>query len=368
MLNARIMDKKEDFVKLGIKPDEVELWEESRRMPEGTTNANEVWYFDANFEDGSKVAVAFRPIDIRAAMKGEHSEAKDGPNCNIVVNPPDGRELGNFHYFDNGITAMQGGCNLKYGNDYAKGDFKSYDVYYEPTDGVGAELHYEALVEPFRQGTGIVAFGDNDELIHTDLSVPKNRVTGRIYYDGAWHEVSGGGYHDHQWMNTNPMVIYHHWLWGRMYTSEYTIYIYDFVTTERYGFKRIPMFGLMNKDGKIIFKTDGNIEVETKLEYNDVLKRDFPKTSKYTFANEDGSKAVFEVTWEQELEKRNTYESAGENVKARFDAIGIAPVYMRYFAKGGVTFTDTQGNVTSSTGDMIYEYNYMGKPDTRAHV
>lgn len=368
MTNARIMDQKEDYKKLGIHPDKVELWEESRRVPEGTPNANEVWYFDANFEDGSKVIVAFRPIDMRTAMTGAQSEPKDGPNTNVMVTTPDGQELGDFHFFTEGTTATKGGCDLNYGNDYAKGNFKSYDVYYEPTNGVGAELHYEALVEPFRQGTGIVAFGDNDEIFHTDLSVPKNKVTGRIYYDGTWHEVSGVGYHDHQWTNTNPMAIYHHWLWGRMYTNEFTAYIYDFVATEQYGFKRLPMFGLMDKKGETIFKTDGNVTVETTLEYNEEMKRDFPKSSHYTFTNEDGTKAIFDVTWEQELEKRNTYEANGEEGKARFDAIGIAPVYMRYYAKGSVTYIDSKGNQTTSTGDMIYEYNYMGKPNINAGV
>lgn len=110
MMKARIMDRPEDFKKLGIKPNEVELWEESRRMPEGTPNANEVWYFDANFKDESKVIVAFRPIDVHAAISGGQSEAKDGPNSNIMITPPDGRELGDFHFFKEGITATLGGC------------------------------------------------------------------------------------------------------------------------------------------------------------------------------------------------------------------------------------------------------------------
>ena len=368
MSNARIMDAPEDFKRLGIKPDQVELWEESRRVPEGTPGANEVWYFDANFEDGSKVIVAFRPIDIHAAMTGGQSESKDGPNTNVMITPPDGRELGDFHFNKEGSTATRGGCDLRYGNDYAKGDFKSYDVYYEPNNGVGAKLHYDALVEPFRQGTGIVGFGENDEVFHTDLSVPKNRVTGQIFYDGEWHDVTGVGYHDHQWMNTNPMAIYHHWFWGRMYTDEFTVYIYDFVASKQYGYKRLPMFGLMNKEGRCIFKTDGHVKVDTKLEYNETLKRDFPKTSRYIFENADGSKAVFEVTWKEEIEKRNTYESQGGKGKAGFDAMGIAPVFMRYYALGGVTFTDTDGNTIISNGDMIYEYNYMGKPDPEAGV
>jgi hypothetical protein len=50
-------------------------------------------------------------------------------------------------------------------------------------------------------------------------------VTGTLTYAGKTVGVTGLGYHDHQWCNINPMVAWHHWLWGRMYTERYTIYI-----------------------------------------------------------------------------------------------------------------------------------------------
>ncbi|WP_421038443.1 hypothetical protein [Streptococcus hyointestinalis] len=40
---------------------------------------------------------------------------------------------------------------------------------------------------------------------------------------------------------------------------------------------------------------------------------------------------------------------------------------MRFFAEGEIAVTK-DGVTTTSKGDMIYEYNYVGKPDKRAEV
>ena len=367
MPNARIMDRPEDFKELGIDPNKVELWEEGRRDTSAPGN-NEVWYFDATMEDGSTTVVGFRPKD-PAKMNTDF----DSPNVNVMITSPDGRELSNFHYFsaEESHTGEGHGCDLKYGTDTAEGDFKQYHIHVEPSEkGVGVDLYYEALCEPFRQGTGIVAFGDHDEFHHTDLSVPKNRVTGTLYYDGKEHKVQGLGYHDHQWMNANPMALYHHWLWGRMYTDKFTVYVYDFVANEKYDFKQLPMFGLIdNKTGKVVFKTDGHFTRETELEKQAQTGREFPKTSRYVFKNEDGKEVDFNVTWADEIETRDMYGKAPEPMKRQFDAMNVAPIYMRYYAKGTVAFTDPSAqSKTASSGDMIYEYAYLGKPDGRAHV
>lgn len=366
MKNARIMDRPEDFEKLGISPNKVELWEEGRRNPAKAGN-NEVWYFDGTLTDGSKFIIGFRPkAPAKTNLDG------DSPNINMVITTPDGREVSDFQYFtaEESYTGKGEGCDLKYGPNTAKGDFKHYDLHIEAINGIGADLQFKALVEPFRQGTGIVTFGDNDEFHHTDLAVPKNCVTGILYYDGKEHQVEGLGYHDHQWMNTIPMVLYHHWLWGRMYTDKYTVYIYDFVTAEAYGFKRLPMFGLLdNETGKIVFKTDGHFTLETKKEMQPQLGREFPKVSRYVFENSDGQSVEFTITWEQELETRDMYGKAPETIKKQYDSQNIAPTYMRYYAKGTVAFKDPLTETSNvSSGDMIYEYAYFGRPDERSHI
>ncbi|MEE8717305.1 MAG: hypothetical protein SOI26_08285 [Coriobacteriales bacterium] len=383
MERMRLMDKPEDFEKLGINPKEVEEWEDGRR---GTDAAGEngVWYFDATFDDGTKSVVAFRPKE-----PAKMAQAGDSPNLNIAITAPDGRTMQEFAYAtaeDSHIGTSR--CDVHFGPHHCTGDFKDYDVHVAETNGLACDLHYHALVEPFRQGTSIVALGDEDQYHYTDLSVPKCAVTGRLLYDGSWHEVRGFGYHDHQWMNISPFQAFHHWFWGRMYTDKHVVYIYEFVGNERFGFTHVPFFMVAdNETGKIEFSTNGNFELETEKEMQPRIGRPFPKTSRYAFDNGDGDRAEMTVTWTEELEVRDTYGDAPANAeelkklveklsdmakviggtKEQFDAAGIAPAYVRYYAEGNLRLT-LDGRTETSSGDMIYEYNYTGREDPRAGV
>ena len=364
VLRARLMDQPEDFKRLGINPEKVETWEDGRRTRTEEVGS-EVWYFDGTMDNGTKFMVDYRP----KSMDGM-SKTVDSPHVNIYVKSPEGKEFRDDIVYPAGEGIFRREqCDTKVGPHWCRGDFKHYDLHFEPVHGVGLDLHYDALTDPFRQGTSLLAFGDNDEFYHTDLAVPKNQVSGCLFYDGEWHEVRGLGYHDHQWMNTMHFALYHHWLWGRMYTDLYTIYIYDFVAARQYGYKQLPMFGLMdNKTGKVVFMTDGHFDLKTRLEPEVHQGREFPKESHYVFTNADGSRAEFDVEWEDQLEFWDMYEMAGKELRKRYDAIGMRMQYCRYYAKGGVRFTPAGGTTHEAKGDMIYEYAYMGMPDPAAHV
>lgn len=365
MVKARILDQPHDFKHLGINPNKIELWEESRRET-SEPGHNEVWYFDGTMVDGSKFIVGLRPKN-----PYKNNSDSDEPNLNIIITTPTGEEKSDFLYYspEESFIGEETGCDLKFGPHSVKGNFKSYDLNIEPVNGIGLNLHYEAMTEPFRQGTGIVHFeNQNNKYYHTDLSVPKSSITGTLYYDGQYHNVSGFGYHDHQWMNTNPIFLYHHWLWGRMYTEKYTVYIYDFVTSEKYNYQKIPMFGLFdNHTGKLVFETDGNFALDTILEEQKEAGREFPKVSNYKFTNDDGKQVELSIKWNQEIEVRNMYRNAPEDTKKLFDKMNIAPIYIRYYATGDVKYTDkSSGEFENSVGDMIYEYAYFGKPNPNA--
>mgnify|MGYP000872135517 CR=1 FL=1 len=383
MENARLMDRPEDFKKLGINPDKVELWEGGLRNTDDIGN-NEVWYFDGTFEDGSKVIIGFRPKT--AAGMGEKGFS---PNLNLDITRPNGTTTQEFAFatIENSSMSKEK-CDVHFGPDYCTGNFKDFDVHVESTATLACDLHYHALTEPFRQATSEIALGDEGQYYYTDLCVPKCEVSGTLTYDGKKVEVKGQGYHDHQWMNISPFAAFHHWLWGRMYTEKYVVYIYDFVCSERFGFKKIPFFIVANNEtGEILFETNGNVLVDTELVPMSVGK-DFPKTSHYVFDNGD-KKAVFNVKWNEILETRDTYGNAPADkqeaiarakaqgisdmdkvvggTKAMYDQAGIQPTYIRFFAEGGVTLT-IDGKKESSEGHMIYEYNYIGKEDSRAGV
>lgn len=356
------MDRPEDLAKIGIKPGVVEPWEDGRRADD-SAGVNEVWYFDATMDDGTKLIVGFRPKTLE-----DMGVNRSSPNINIMITTPDGATYDDMWvYSSSEATMAKEQCNVRFGPHSAIGDLNKYDVKVNPVNGVGAELHYECLVKPFRAGgTAYVALGDNDEFYYTDMSIPKSRVTGTVTAGGRTYEVQGLGYHDHQWMNIHAFRAWHHWLWGRLYAGEYTVVIYDFVATEEFGFKRVPILGIMDGTGNVIFDNTKPVKCDIELYMQKETQKPHPKICKYTF--EDGGKKVqFNIEWIDEIEVRDIYGTAPEQQRAAFDQMGIQPTYLRYYAQGYLAIAEGDTAIERS-GDMIYEFAYFGRPDNRAHL
>ncbi|WP_258087921.1 lipocalin-like domain-containing protein [Weissella fangxianensis] len=364
MVKARLMNKADDFKKLGVNPNAVEMWEDGKRN-DPKPGYGEEYYFDVITEDGFKVVIYFHASSPMDKIDGYTPEA------GIMVTTPDGKTHSEgflMKYEPEQIHLGTEKCDIQAGPHTATGDFKTYDVHIEPEKGIGADLHYEALVDPFRQGTAEVALGEHDEYFYTDLSVPKLTVTGTVFVNGQKYDINGQGYHDHQWMNISQLQAWHHWLWGHLYTEHYTVVIYDFVTSERFGFANVPLFGVFdNQTGKLIFETDGNMNRQTEVYLQEKTQKEFPKVSNYIFKNHDGTEVEFRVEAKEEIEIRDMYGDAQPEIRQRFDAIGLKPAYVRYFAKGSLTLA-IDGQTITESGDMIYEYPYIGKEDERANV
>lgn len=370
MSTARLMSSPADLERLGLTPGVVKQWEDGRRDTSDPGH-NEVWYFDATMGDGTKTVVGFRPMDAAS------NDGGDAPNLNVNITTPDGQDFVDMIQVPVEDSSMASDhAEVHFGPHSAVGDLKDYDVHVEPVNGIGVHLHYHALVEPYRAGgTAHVALGDNEEFYYTDFSIPRHEVTGTVTAGGKTWEVKGQGYHDHQWFNVHPFIAWHHWLWGRFYTENYTVVIYDFVTSEKFGFTRVPIFGVMDKSGQVVFDNKGDAEVEVETYHDEQTNKDYPKTSRYSF-EVDGATAHFDITWTQVLEVRDMYGATtedhyglgGQKQREAYDKMGIQPTYMRYYADGTLTLTQADGNTSTESGDMIYEYNYVGRPDPRAHI
>lgn len=378
MTSARLMNTPADFEKLGLTPGVVHPWEDGRR-DDATPGHSEVWYFDATMSDGTKTVVGFRPVDPAATAAGGES-GTDSPNLNVNITTATGEEFVDMIHVDVADSSIATGkCDVHFGPHFTtdvNGDLKSWHVHVEPVNGVGVDLTYEALTETFRPGgTSHIALGDNDEFYYTDQSVPRCRVTGTVTAGGNTWDVEGEGYHDHQWFNISPLAAWHHWLWGRFYAQGYTAVIYDFVTNERFGFSRVPVFGVLDPSGRVIFDNRSDAEVEVETYHDDQTDKDYPKTSNYTFRDGDAT-VHFTVTWSEIIEVRDMYGAtsadhygmAGKKQRAAYDVMGIKPSYMRYFADGHLTLTRDGADTpeVDVAGDMIYEFNYPGVPDERA--
>lgn len=320
-------------------------------------------------DDGTKTAIAFCLVG--PDPSGEHSFST---LVNVIVTLADGREF--LSAAPGSITVSAVGtdqCALHFGPHSAVGDLNKYRVIVEPIEGVGVELSYEALVEPYRPGgTAQIALTGDGEFHYGIQPVARCRVSGTVTVDGKTIDVTGQGYHDHQWSDVDLLESWHHWLWGRLYTEHYTVLVDDLTTSERFGFTRIPLFGLFDASGALVFDNRG--DAETRVEtYRDVESgKDYPKRSTYVFR--DGQRVIeLDFEWTDVLSSRSTYIASADDVapelgggqRERFDAMGIRPSYARYRADGSLTITDHDQTVTEH-GEMIYELNYVGRPDSRA--
>lgn len=376
MKSLRVLDKPEDYKRFGLNPDMIEKWEDGRRA-KPDEHLMENWYFDANMEDGTKVVLSFRtssPQQLNVAAANIEG-SKDSPNLNIHITTPEGITYDKFvNCPPEESETRTGECYLKYGPHYFKGNLKDYDIKVSPVDGLGVDLHFKTTVAPFRPGTGYIQLEDNDGgfMNHTWFCFPRGEVTGNVTVQDVTYEVKGVGYHDHQWSSDNPILCWHHWLWGRQNTGDYTVAISDLVATEAYGFVQVPLIGIYDKSGKLIFQTTSTKETKTEIierYYEEQTQKYYPKEIRYTLENAQ-KRIVYTIRWTQELEVRTPEKlmiDANPKMKAVFDKLGISPSYIRYAAKGDLQITEN-GKTQGGTGDVIYEFAYFGKPDDRANL
>ncbi len=366
MEQVRVMNRPEDYEAHGIDPTTVQQWEDGRRL-DSKPGVMENWYFDAIMSNGTRAVVCFRP----RSPKSMTAEG-DSPNINIHITEADGT---NFEQFINvpaeDCTLARDHCDVTFGPHRFTGDLTDYTIHVEPVDGIGCDLHFHRLVEPYRPGTGYVAFGNDESKHYTWLCFPKGSVTGTLTYNGATVEVSGNGYHDHQWHDTNPIMLIHHWLWGRQSDNDYTVAIIDIVASEAYGFAPASLFTVMGSDGSIVFHNEGDVTTDVIESYVEpTTNKRHPKQIRYTYRNSLGT-AVYTVRQVEELEVRgasNIFLEKNPLVERKFAQMGLDPSYMRCQAIATLELDLADGTHVEQTGDMIYEFPYFGKTDPRAHL
>lgn len=237
MRKPRIMDRPEDYQRLGINPNKIEQWEDSRRNKNTSAGNWEWWYFDSILDDGTKVVIQFFT---KAGMRNIKKNG-DRPSITLKITMPDGthyqRELS-----EKAANCIYGEdkCDVRFGKNSFIGDFNEYYIHVEENKGVGADLKLVSKAKPYRPGTAYFSF-DEKEFYTWLCAVPRGKVDGSLTIDGKKIYVHGAGYHDHQWGNQFFLPEWNHWVWGRQSYDDYSILIFDFVTSEEYGNERFPI-------------------------------------------------------------------------------------------------------------------------------
>lgn len=123
-LNVRLMNKDEDYKRMGTKKGEIEAWEDGKR-DDDRAGVYEWWYFDMILDDGSKAVIHFN-------TKDNTTIDKEGtiPSVVLKITSPNGKE-----YKDNVILKAEDAnfgkdkCDVRFGPHFISGDLKTYHIH-----------------------------------------------------------------------------------------------------------------------------------------------------------------------------------------------------------------------------------------------
>ncbi len=266
----------------GLKPEAVEPWEDGWRTA-GEPTSFEWWYFDAQFEDGSTLVLAWGTRDFND-LSGSLK-----PYIQLTITTPDGRQRAEFPLFrPEELDASTERCDVRLGASWVRGDLHRYELHAE-AGGLAADLTFTGVVPPWRVATGKSYFDEAFSRYFAWLpSIPYGTVEGSLTYDGATHAVKGFGYHDHNWGNAALNSILDHWYWGRAHAGPFNAIFAETWANSDYGGLRLPVLMLARED-KIIIQNG----LPTQLILSDFERhpsgREYPRSLDFHWDAEEGS-------------------------------------------------------------------------------
>lgn len=244
IIPAVLAAKSEDYEKLGIIPGIPAAREDGLRT-DGKKGSFEWWYFDSKLDDGSNLVIVF----FTGPMTAKNTDGF-APSVKIELTRPDGAE----YHQDMKMPYTEGcfkkeKCDVQLGECYFRDNGDCYDIYVKD-DQVEAKVKLTRNTHPWRPHTGHIFFGEKDFFAWMP-AVPEGKVDVTLTQNGVAENLSGTGYHDHNWGNAPMMGLMHHWYWGRAKIGDYQVissYIYG---AKKYGYAEFPVF-MLAKDGKVL--------------------------------------------------------------------------------------------------------------------
>ena len=251
--------------------DNVLLYEDGLR----TNHQNkeyEWWYFDTKLDDGSIAVVYFWKI----------KALKDFYYIGVNYNKPDGTEFKKIKFFKSKDTFFsKDSCNVQYKNNVFIGNLEKYNIKIDPIDfdGFGLDIVLKSEIPAYRPQDGIINAGD--DYFAWLAAVPNGNVQGQITFENQKFNISGSGYHDHNWGNIELQKLFDNWLWFRGTVGQYTIIGYELNTIDSRGGYSIPGLFIADSTG-IIYESYGQNGIFTSKE--NLIKNLYDKNDEALFS------------------------------------------------------------------------------------
>jgi predicted secreted hydrolase len=306
----------------------------------------EWWYFDARL-DGGYTAVGF----FRAAHERTGKTAVE-----IAIYKPDGERLQkSVNYKRSEMRVSRELPDVKIGNnylkaDYSKGDLPIYEIYLDE-DNLGIHLKYIAKVHGWMPGDGSTQFGDKGTFCWC-VPLPKALVEGTIRIGDNTIPVKGIGYHDHNWGNINMAMYLEYWLWGRLYSDNFTL-CYAYIKCNKKMDNYLIQVLMLAKNEKVILSTGEYELIQEDFKFDKKAANEYPK--KLTFKIPNQMETTMEV--QEIIDSGNILVLYGFNSIIRFIVkylLRLSPGYFRFNSKFMINVS-FEGKTFREGGTTLHE-------------
>ncbi|HUI86041.1 MAG TPA: hypothetical protein VLY21_02655 [Nitrososphaerales archaeon] len=236
--------------------------------------AYEWWYFDARMETGETIVVFFYAANPNPGAGGK-------PGVEMVLLRPDGKKTQRFVPHDrSSFVASDTGADVRMGDSYLKaaqrpGELPVYEVRVDEKD-LQCHLTFKAEVNGWKPGRGITEFGTLGTFAWV---VPFARATveGTAVDGGRVSHLKGIGYHDHNWLDFAFQRIIDYWMWGRIYSKNYTVSYAFIQCNDKVDNHAVKV--LMLADGREVVLSTGEFEFRKEdYEYSPGAKHSYPRS------------------------------------------------------------------------------------------
>ena len=343
----------DDYARFRLHPTTVAQWEDGART-DNRPGTYEWWYFDAHLDGGAKVVVVFQNKDI------VNPNQPLSPLLRLSLDLPDGRSYEKLIDFPaESWSAATDRADVRIGDNRFAGDLHTYRIT-ATADELSVDITLTGQIRPWRPATGHLVFGADGALEFGWLpAVPQGAVTGSYTVDGVTKELTGVGYHDHNWGNVGLLKIIHDWYWARGQAGPYSVIASYITAAEKYGHQGIPVF-MLARDGEIVADDASLVRFETDGVYtDDITGKPVASVVRYIFERGD-ERIVVTFDRARDLVRAHMVDELSPVKRllaklARFDG-----AYLRFAGPMTVTVNRAGEQVEEYADDAIWELMYFG--------
>jgi len=354
---ASIADRDEDYKRIGISREDIAPWEDGART-DGRRGTYEWWYFDAHLDDGAKLVVIFMTKDLSAPKKPLT------PMIRMNLDLPDGSSREFIRtYPAESFTASAESADVRIAGNRFAGDLSHYEISAE-IDDVKVNVTLDAQIRPWRPHTGYLVFGARREHEFSWLpAVPQGTVRGSYEVAGKRTEITGTGYHDHNWGNIGMTSVINDWYWARGQAGPYSVIASYITAHKKYAYEPVPIF-MLAREGQIVADDARYVRFRATEAYTDE-KTGKPVANVTRYSYDDGrDRYVVTFRRHRDLVANKFVDQMTGWRKAAARLIGFDGAYLRFV--GEITVERWSGNslVESFSDEAIWELMYFGRTRT----